>query len=133
MLSPKASRMTTTNSDASKSRVGAPRWWFKLLRPRVPQCHGPVEDTLVAAVGHEISVPLELESLLGLRVLERRLQLRANDLPRVRVEIVEVLMRPGPRCGLDEQPVVESHFAIVSMRSGNPMNRALHLHGLGAR
>src|SRR2546426_4557656 len=64
-----------------------------LPAPGVAQRHCAIELRLsrlrVHAIGDEVAVALELEALLGLRFLQRRLELRGDHLFRIRIQVGE--------------------------------------------
>src|SRR6476646_966370 len=80
---------------------GRSGWRMRLgLRPGIPERQRPVEHRRssfrIAAVRHEIPVPLELEAFLDLHVLERGLEVGLDDRLRLRIHVIQVRMRPSP-------------------------------------
>src|SRR5258708_3189886 len=80
-----------------------------------------------------MAVALDLEPLLGPRVLERGLELRGDELLRVRIAVRHELLVPRSRMRDLEQPVVQAHFRRVRMHRAQPMDVPFHLDRLRAR
>src|ERR1700694_458500 len=103
----------------------------RLFTPGIPEGYGAVEarraGPAVDAVGDEVAVPLELEAFFGLRLTQRGLELRGDDLLRIGIEVFDAFgLRPL------EEPVIEPHLGLESMRGAHPVNVPLDLVSVGA-
>src|SRR5712664_1364446 len=88
-----------------------------LFYPGIAQSHRPVENRCagfrIFQVRDEITVALELETLLGLRLPDRRFAIGMDEGLGVRIDVgEEVAFRSG--VSHREQAVVEPHFGFVS-------------------
>src|SRR5262245_24097085 len=86
----------------------------RLLSPRIPQCHRAVEHgragPRVGSIGHEVAVALELEALLGLRLLEGGLEVSGENLFRIRIDVVQEVALAGARMRHPEETIVQPHL-----------------------
>ena len=80
---------------------------------------------------HEVAVALELEAFLGLRIPERRLELRGDHPLRIGIEVLEEVA-VAARMRHPEQTVVEPHFARVGVPADTQWMLPFTLHLLRA-
>src|SRR5258706_8302096 len=78
---------------------GFPQLWFG---PGITQRYRSVENGCaglrVSPVGDKVSMSLELKAIVAPRFLQRRLQVRRDDMFRIGIDVVQVLVRS--RAGL---------------------------------
>src|SRR5690606_8876773 len=106
------------------------------LGPRIAKRHGAVEHRLpqlrIQAIGDEVAMALELETILGTGILERRFKLRLDHAHRIRIDVQQEVAVAGARIGHGEEAVVETDFAGIGVRCRNPVQIALDLVVVGA-
>ena len=91
----------TAGAMAGRTRPTCWQALLTFLAPRIPQRHGPVEHRRarfgIDAVGGEIAVPLELEAVFRLGVLQRRLEVSGDDFPELFRDRPRFPIRNGQR------------------------------------
>src|SRR6266542_6325125 len=109
-------RIFSSNASSALMRL-QPRRLCGVPAAGVAQRHRPVELRRarcgVETVGDEVAVALELEALLGLRILQRRLELRADHLLRIRIQVLQKIPVARARMLRLEEAVVESHLRCI--------------------
>src|SRR6266571_609705 len=111
-------RIFSSNASSALMRL-EPRRLCGVPAAGVAQRHRAVELRLsrlgVHAIGDEIAVALELKVLLGPRFLERGLELRADHLLRIRIQVLQKIPVARARMRHFEEAVVEPHLRRMRM------------------